>query len=55
MKVNFEDENKKLKRNLKNETLTTLLKSFETFVIIATTSTSITLPVTEIVVKVIPT
>ena len=45
----FTDKNNKSKKRYKkNKTLTTILKSFDTFVIIATTSNSITLSLTGI-------
>ena len=45
----FEDKNNKVKKKYeKYKTLTTILKSFDTFVIIAATSNSITLSLTEI-------
>ena len=45
----FKDKNNKTKRKFKTfKTITTILKSFDTFVIIATTSSSITLSLTEI-------
>ena len=43
----FKDKNNKSKKRYKNyKTITTILKSFDTFVIIATTSSSITLSLT---------
>ena len=55
MITNFKDKNKKSKRKYKKyKTLTTILKSFDTIVIIATTSTSITLSVTGIGLIAIP-
>ena len=43
----FKDKNNKLKKkNIKYKTITTILKSFDTFVIIATTSSSVTLSLT---------
>ena len=51
----FKDKNNKSKKKYKKyKTLTTILKSFDTFVIIATTSSSITLSLTGIGLKVIP-
>ena len=51
----FKDKNNKSKRKYKKyKTITTILKSFDTFVIIATTSSSITLSVTGIGLIVIP-
>ena len=51
----FEDKNHKSKKKYKkNKTITTVLKSFDTFVIIAATSTSITLSLTGIGLIVIP-
>ena len=51
----FKDKNKKSKKKYKKyETLTTILKSFDTIVIIATTSSSITLSVTGIGLLAIP-
>ena len=51
----FKDENNKSKKKYeKYETLTTILKSFDTFVVIATTSTSITLSLTGIDLIAIP-
>ena len=45
----FKDKNNKTKKRYKKyKTLTTILKSFDTFVIIATTSSSITLSLTGI-------
>ena len=45
----FKDKNNKSKKRYQNyKTLTTKLKSFDTFVIVATTSSSITLSLTEI-------
>ena len=46
--------NKSKKKNKKYKTLTTILKSFDTFVIIATTSSSITVSLTGISLIVIP-
>ena len=43
------------KRNQKKKLLTTLIKPFDTFVIIATTSSTFTVSVTGIGLKVIPT
>ena len=55
MITNFKDKNNKSKRKYKKyKTLTTILKSFDTIVIIATTSTSITLSVTVIGLIAIP-
>ena len=49
MIIYFKDKNKKSKKKYKKyETITTILKSFDTFVIFATTSTSITLSLTGI-------
>ena len=42
----FKNKNNKSKKKFKKKTLTTILKSFDTFVIIATTSSSITLSFT---------
>ena len=51
----FKDKNNKSKKKYnKYKTLTTILKSFDTIVIIATTSTSITLSVTGIGIIAIP-
>ena len=51
----FEDKNKKSKKKyVKNKTITTILKSFDTFVIITTTSSSLTLSLTEIGLIAIP-
>ena len=51
----FKDKNNKSKKKYKKyKTLTTILKSFDTIVIIATTSTSITLSVTGIGIIAIP-
>ena len=51
----FKDENHKTKTKYKKyKTITTILKSFDTFVIIATTSSSITLSLTGIGLIVIP-
>ena len=51
----FKDKNNKSKKKYKKyKTLTTILKSFDTIVIIATTSTSITLSVTGIGLIAIP-
>ena len=51
----FKDENNKSKKKCKKyKTLTTILKSFDTFVIIATTSSSITLSLTGIGLIAIP-
>ena len=51
----FRDKNNKSKKRYKNyKTITTILKSFDTFVIIATTSSSITLSLTGIGLVVIP-
>ena len=51
----FNDKNNNSKKNYKQyKTLTTNLKSFDTFVIIATTSSSITLSFTGIGLKAIP-
>ena len=51
----FKDKNNKSKEKLKKyKTTTTILKSFDTFVIIATTSSSITLSLTGIGLIVIP-
>ena len=51
----FKDKNNKSKKKYKKyKTITTILKSFETFVIIATTSSSITLTVIGIGFIVIP-
>ena len=51
----FKDKNNKSKKKYKNyRTITTILKSFDTFVIIATTSSSITLSLTGIGLMVIP-
>ena len=55
MTTYFKDKNNKFKKKYKKyKTLTTILKSFDTFVIIATTSSSITLSLTEIGLMVIP-
>ena len=51
----FKDKNNKSKKRYrKYKTLTTILKSFDTFVIIATTSSSITLSLAGIGLIVIP-
>ena len=51
----FKDKNNKSKTKYKKyKTITTILKSFDTFVIIATTSSSITLSLTGIGLIVIP-
>ena len=51
----FKDKNNESKKKYKNyKTITTLLKSFDTFVIIATASKSITLSLTEIGLIAIP-
>ena len=51
----FKDKNNKSKKRYKNyKTITTILKSFDTFVIIATTSSSITLSLTGIGLIAIP-
>ena len=51
----FKDKNHKSKKKYKKyKTITTILKSFDTFVIIATTSSSITLSLTGICLIVIP-
>ena len=51
----FKDKNNKSKKKYKkNKTITTILKLFDTFVIIATTSSSITLNLTGIGLIVIP-
>ena len=51
----FKDKNNKSKKKFKKyETITTILKSFDTFVIIATTSSSINLSFTGIGLIVIP-
>ena len=51
----FEDKNNKSEKKYKKyRTITTILKSFDTFVIIATTSSSITLSLTGIGLIVIP-
>ena len=51
----FKDKNNKSKKKYKKyKTITTILKSFDTFVIIATTSSSITLSLTGIRLIVIP-
>ena len=51
----FKDKNNKSKKKYKNyKTITTILKSFDTFVIIATTSSSITLSLTGIGLIAIP-
>ena len=53
--TNFKDKNYKSdKKYIKHETLSTILKSFDTFVIMATTSSSITLSLTEVDLIVIP-
>ena len=45
----FKDrDNKSKKKNRKYETITTLLKSFDAFAIIATTSSCVTLSITRI-------
>ena len=55
MIIYFKDKNNKSKRKYKKyKTITTILKSFDTFVIIATTSSSITLSLTGIGLIVIP-
>ena len=55
MIVYFRERNRKSKKKYKNhKTLITLLKSFDTFVIIATTSRSITLSLTEVGLIAIP-
>ena len=55
MITNFKDKNNKSKKkNRKYKTITTLLKSFDTFVINATTSSSITLSLTRIGLIAIP-
>ena len=52
----FKEKNNKSKKKYKKyKTITTILKSFDTFVIIATTSSSITLSLTGIGLIVIPT
>ena len=48
MITNFKDKNNKSNKRYEKKTLTTMLKSFDTFVIIATTSSSITLSLTGI-------
>ena len=50
----FKDKNNKQKKKKKFKTITTKLKSFDTFVIIATTSNSITLSPTRIGLIAIP-
>ena len=51
----FKDKNNKSKKEIKKyKTITTIIKSFDTFVIIATTSSSITLSLTGIGLIVIP-
>ena len=51
----FKDKNNKSKKKFKkHKTITTILKSFDTFVIIATTSSSLTLSLTGISLIVIP-
>ena len=51
----FKDKNNKSKKRYKNyKTITTILKSFDTFVIIATTSSSINLSLTGIGLIAIP-
>ena len=51
----FKDKNNKSKKKHKNyKTMTTILKSFDTTVIIATTSSSISLPLTGFGLIVIP-
>ena len=51
----FKDKNNKSKKNYKKyKTITKILKSFDTFVIIATTSSSVTLSLTGIGLIVIP-
>ena len=51
----FKDKNNKSKKKYKKyKTITAILKSFDTFVIIATTSSSITLSLTGISLIVIP-
>ena len=47
-------KNKSKKKYIKYKTITTVIKSFDTIVIIATTSSSITLSLTGISLKVIP-
>ena len=55
MIIYFKEKNNKSKRKYKKyKTITTILKSFDTFVIIATTSSSITLSLTGIGLIVIP-
>ena len=55
MNTYFKDKNNKSKKKYKKyKTITTILKSFDTFVIIATTSSSITLSLTGIGLIVIP-
>ena len=52
----FKDKNKNYKKIYKKfNTLTTILKSFDTFVIIATTSSSLTLSLTGVALIAIPT
>ena len=52
----FKDENNKSKKKYKKyKTLTTILKSFDTFVVIATTSSYFTLSITGIGLIAIPT
>ena len=49
MNIYFKDKNNKSKKRYKkHKTFTTIIKSFDTFVIIATTSSSITLSLTGI-------
>ena len=50
----FKDKHNKSKKNYRKKTLTTIIKSFDTFVIIATTTSSITLSLTGIGLIVIP-
>ena len=55
MITHFKDKNNKSKKNFKKyKIITTILKSFDTFVIIATRSSSITLSLTGIGSIVIP-
>ena len=55
MITSFKDKNNKSKKRYRNyKTITTILKSFDTFVIIATTSSSITLSLTRIGLIAIP-
>ena len=49
-----EENNKSKKKYKKHKTITTILKSFDTFVLIATLSKSITLSLTVIGLKVMP-